>query len=64
MKLAEVLNLKLESLAPEVSWKAIIGFRNIIVHAYHEIDWESVVAVITHDLSIVKQQIADKRLEN
>ena len=34
-----------------------VGFRNIVVHAYHEIDWAVVFAIITKNINDFKDYI-------
>lgn len=41
----------------EVTWKQIIGMRNILVHNYFSLDAAIVWAVIENDLPVLKQQI-------
>jgi len=40
----------------EIPWKAIIGLRNIAVHAYFSIVWEIVWNTATNDLSMLRKQ--------
>jgi uncharacterized protein with HEPN domain len=42
---------------PQVEWKAIIGFRNIAVHAYFSIRWEDVYDTATKRLVALSEQI-------
>ena len=43
---------------PEVEWRDIVGFRNILVHAYFQIDWEIVWISATVETPRLRQQIA------
>ena len=40
----------------EIPWKAIIGLRNIAVHAYFSIVWKIVWNTATNDLSMLRKQ--------
>ena len=46
---------------PGISWKEIIGFRNIAVHAYFSVDWRIVFVTVSDDLPALKQGIAAYR---
>ena len=39
-------------------WNAIIGMRNILVHAYFQIDHEAVWRVVEHDLGPLEAEIS------
>ena len=39
---------------PESPWRALIGMRNILVHAYFEVDWDQVWQVVERDLEPLK----------
>ncbi|MCI0565377.1 MAG: DUF86 domain-containing protein [Nitrososphaera sp.] len=41
----------------EIAWADIIGFRNIVVHAYFAIDWGSVWVTATEDVPYLRQAI-------
>lgn len=41
----------------EIEWKAIIGFRNIVVHEYFSINWEIVWTTATIDVTILRTQV-------
>lgn len=43
---------------PEVSWKEIIGFRNVAVHAYFSVDWHIVFVTVIDDLPLLKRSVA------
>ena len=36
---------------PEINWQSIGGMRNVLVHDYFEVDFETVWLVVTRDLS-------------
>ena len=42
---------------PEVQWKDISGFRDVMVHGYFVVDLDKVWVVIKEDLPALKQQI-------
>ena len=41
----------------QVPWNSIVGMRNILVHAYFQIDRESVWRVVEHDLAPLEAEI-------
>jgi uncharacterized protein with HEPN domain len=43
-----------KSAHPGIPWRKIIGFRNLVVHDYLEIDVDAVWEVVEHDLSDLK----------
>ncbi len=43
---------------PEVEWADIVGFRNIAVHAYFSVDWDTVWFTATRDAPYLRQKIA------
>jgi uncharacterized protein with HEPN domain len=48
------LSDQLKSLRPEVDWKALAGFRNVLVHNYLGVDLEFVFRAIEQDLPTLK----------
>jgi uncharacterized protein with HEPN domain len=48
---------ELKSRYPEIEWKAIIGFRNIVVHAYFSINWKTVWETAVNRIAPLREQI-------
>jgi uncharacterized protein with HEPN domain len=44
-------------LAASVPWKAIIGFRNVAVHAYFSVDWRTVYVTLQDDLPALRREV-------
>ncbi|MCX5962213.1 MAG: DUF86 domain-containing protein [Cyanobacteria bacterium] len=42
---------------PEISWRDIIDFRNLLVHEYFRVDLELIWQLVEKELPIFKQQI-------
>ena len=45
-------------LHPEVDWSGIVGFRNIVVHAYFAVEWPIVWVAATEETPTLRHQIA------
>ena len=39
---------------PEVDWKGIAGLRNVLVHAYFDVDFETIWAIVSQDLGALE----------
>ena len=46
-----------KQLHPEINWPSIDGIRNVLVHNYFEVDFETVWAVVTRDLPALDQAV-------
>jgi uncharacterized protein with HEPN domain len=44
---------------PEIPWRQIIGFRNIAIHAYFSINWETVWIAATKNAPLLREQIKE-----
>ena len=51
------LSEALKAAHPEIEWRRIAAFRNVLVHAYLGIDLESIWEVIVRDVPPLKQAI-------
>jgi uncharacterized protein with HEPN domain len=61
------LSEKIRENYPEIPWKEIIGFRNLLVHQYFGIDLDAIWDIVENDLPSLKNHIegilAQKELE-
>lgn len=44
---------------PEIPWRKIIDFRNVVVHDYADLDLEIVWQIITKDIPLLSSQIKE-----
>lgn len=56
---AHRLSPELLSRYPEADWKAIVGLRNIVVHAYFSVDWSIVWTTATQDVPLLKATVQE-----
>lgn len=42
---------------PQVPWRLMAGFRDVLIHAYEGVDLERVWRIVRHDLPVVKEAI-------
>src|SRR4030095_4842677 len=42
---------------PSIQWKEIIGFRNIAIHAYFEIEWSIVWTIASSSLPLLRREL-------
>ena len=42
---------------PQVPWSRMIGFRNVAIHTYSAVDWQSVWEIRTLHLPVLKEQL-------
>jgi uncharacterized protein with HEPN domain len=54
---ASRLSRELCAAHPEVMWADIIGFRNIAVHAYFNVNWQIVWVTATEDVPKLQAQV-------
>lgn len=54
------LSEKAKSQYPEIAWKMIVNFRNIIVHAYFDVDLFEVWDSVTKDIPELKKALSIK----
>ena len=43
---------------PEVPWSDVVGFRNVVVHAYFALEWAIVWTTATEEVPELRRQIA------
>ena len=50
---AACLSAELKQQHPEVPWKGVVDFRNVLVHAYFSVRWELVWEAAVSDLPVL-----------
>ena len=48
---------RLKTSYPDVDWRAITAFRNVVVHDYLGVDLEEIWHIVEHDVSDLKSKI-------
>jgi uncharacterized protein with HEPN domain len=54
---ARRISASLRTKYPEVEWRSILGFRNVLVHGYLAVDLQRVWEIVDHDLPILKRTV-------
>lgn len=55
---ARHVSTELRRAHPEVPWRQVAGFRDVLIHDYLRVDVEEIWATIQHDLPGLKQKLA------
>lgn len=58
-ELVKNLDFEFRKENPQVKWKAIAGFRDVIAHKYEAVDMEEVYKTITKEFPELKMQIEE-----
>jgi uncharacterized protein with HEPN domain len=53
------LSEELRSRHAQVKWRSAIGLRNLAIHEYFGVTWETVWITATQDVPLFRQQVAD-----
>lgn len=56
-EMADRISEEFKEINPQIDWKRIKGFRNLVAHDYFGIDAEEVLQIINNDLPILKDEI-------
>jgi uncharacterized protein with HEPN domain len=51
------LSPEIKSRANSIPWSQIVGFRNIAIHAYFNVDWSIVWIAATNDAPLLRAQV-------
>ena len=54
---AKRISQHLRDLHPEIPWRRIAGFRDVLIHTYMRIDLDEVWAVVEKDLPVLKRNL-------
>lgn len=53
------ISLEFRSNYPQIAWKKIAGFRDVLIHDYEGIDIQNVWYIIQNDISALKSQLEE-----
>lgn len=56
---ASSLSPEVRRCTPKIPWQAIVGLRNILVHAYFRVDPEELWVVVERDIPLLKKSVGD-----
>ena len=51
------LGTELKEAYPDIEWRKIAGFRDVLIHDYLRVDWEEVWLIVANDLPKLKEKI-------
>jgi uncharacterized protein with HEPN domain len=51
------LSPNLRDANPDIPWKSIIGFRNVVVHAYFSVYWETVWTTARFEVPAIRNRV-------
>jgi uncharacterized protein with HEPN domain len=52
------LSSEIKAANPEIEWSSIAGLRNVLVHAYFEVDLDVIWRIVQHDLPKLKEAVS------
>jgi uncharacterized protein with HEPN domain len=58
------LSEPLRTMHPEVNWRSIRGFRNIVVHDYVDVELDAVWQIAVNDLPVLKTAVQTLQNQN
>jgi len=53
------LSARAKESQPEIDWRKIVGFRNVLVHDYLGVDLEKIWSIICNDLPVLEDAIGE-----
>jgi uncharacterized protein with HEPN domain len=56
---ARRVSAKLKEAHPEIPWRLIVDQRNVLIHAYDEVEDERIWRLVRHDIPRLIQQLTD-----